>query len=290
MPRLVLPLLALACAAAQPPAFEVASIKLSEPLTPDLVQSGRLHIGIAFDASYVRISQYSMFELLTFAYQVKPHQISGPDWMTAQRYDIQAKLPDGASRAQVAVMVQTLLAERFGLAIHHEARPFSVYALTVAPGGPHLKPTSQDAAPPVTAQIRGGTSVDPGGAIARSGPDGSSRVIPGPGGNLHVETKRMNMVGLANLLNPYCERPVVDATGLAGAYDFEFEISAEELRNAARAHGANLPPSAPGETAADPAGVSLPSSLRKLGLRLETRKASADVVVVDKVERFPSKN
>jgi uncharacterized protein (TIGR03435 family) len=70
---------ALACAAfAQTPAFEVASVKPSEPITPELVRSGRLQIGVSIDAQNVRIGKLSMFELICLAFQVKSHQVSGP--------------------------------------------------------------------------------------------------------------------------------------------------------------------------------------------------------------------
>jgi uncharacterized protein (TIGR03435 family) len=124
---------ALACAAfAQTPAFEVASVKVSEPITPALVQSGRLHMGVTIDSINVRISKLSMLELVALAYQIKGDQISGPDWISTQRYDIQAKLPEGGSRGQVPAMLQTLIAERFGMRFHREARDFNVFALVVA--------------------------------------------------------------------------------------------------------------------------------------------------------------
>jgi len=60
------------------------------------------------------------------------------------------------------------------------------------------------------------------------------------------------------------------------------------VRNAARAHGANLRPPPPGETAADPAGVSLFTSIQQLGLKLEPRKAPVEVIVVDKADKVPT--
>jgi len=283
--------LALACAAlAQTPAFEVASVKQSEPITPAMVQSGRLHIGVTIDALNVRISQFSLFDLTVLAYQVKTHQVSGPSWMITERYDIQAKLPEGGRRGQVPAMLQNLLAERFGMRIHRETREFNVYALVVARNGAHLTPSSEDTAPPASGdQIRGGTSVGPGGTMTRSGPGGNSRITPGAGGNLHIETAHMTLTAFADFITRYCELPVVDMTGLQGAYDLELDISGEEVRSAARAHGAVLPPSGT-DAASDPSGVSLTSSLQKLGLKLESRKAPAEVIVVDSVEKVPTAN
>lgn len=293
--RLLAPF-ALACAGfAQTPAFEVASVKISEPITPALVQSGRLQMGVTIDALNVRISKLSMFELITLAYQVKGHQVSGPSWMSNERYDIQAKLPEGGRRAQVPAMLQTLLAERFGMQIHKETRTFSVYSLTVARNGSNLKPSPPDEnAPSVPAgQLRGGTSVGPGGMITSTGPGGNTRITPGPGGNLHIEAKQMTLAAFASFINRYYDQPVIDMTELKGNYDFEIDVSGEEVRNGARAHGVIVPNpagAAPVESVADPSGVSLAASLQKLGLRIESRKAPAEVIVVDKVEKVPTAN
>lgn len=285
--------IALACAAyAQTPAFEVASVKPSEPITPELVQSGRLHIGVSIDAQNVRVQQYSMFDLIRLAYQVKAHQVAGPDWMITARYDIQAKLPDGASRGQVPAMLQALLAERFGMKMHRETRELNVYAVVTAKGGPHLKASELPEGPPSGgAPIRGGVSVEAGGRQVSSGSGGDSRVTPGAGGNLHVENKKMTMAGFADFITRYCDRPVFDMTGLKGAYEMEFDVSGEEVRAAAQAHGVAVgPPRAEGGEASEPAGVSLAASLRQLGLRLEPRKAPAEVIVVDEIKKMPTAN
>ena len=249
-------ILALACAAfAQTPAFEVASVKPAEPITPALVQSGRLHIGVSIDSLHVRISQFSLYDLIALAYQIKGHQISGPDWMVTARYDIQAKLPEGGRRGQVPAMMQTLLAERFGMRVHRENRELSVYALVVANGGPHLKPSAEDAAPQAAeGPIQGETNVGKGGAAVSTGPSGDSKITPGQDGNLHVENKKMTVARFADFIGRYSELPVFDFTGLQGTYEMEFDVSGEEVRNAARAHGVAVPPPAAGEAPSDPSG------------------------------------
>jgi uncharacterized protein (TIGR03435 family) len=283
---------ALACAAsAQPPAFEVASVKPSEPITPAMVRSGRLQMGVSIDAKSVRISKLSLFELICLAFQVKGHQVSGAGWMSTERYDIQAKLPEGGRRGQVPAMLQTLLTERFGMRIHRESREFNMYALVVAKGGAHLKPSEAPEAAAEGGPLRGATSVDGGGTAVHTGPGGDSRVTPGPGGNLHIENKKMTMAGFAGFINRYCERPVVDMTQLEGAYEMDFDVSGEEVRAAAQAHGVALQPRPEGgEGASDPTGVSLASSLKKLGLKLEARKMPAEVIVVDEARKVPTEN
>src|SRR5690349_1288496 len=176
--------LALACVAtAQTPAFEVATLKISEPITPELVQSGRLQMGVSIDSKYVRISKLSLLELVSLAYQLKSYQLTAPSWMANQRYDIQAKLPEGGARGQVPAMLQTLLAERLALKSHREPQERKVYALTVAKGGHRLKEAAPDNAPKEppasTGQIRGGLAVAPGGAVSTLDPGGNSRMTPG---------------------------------------------------------------------------------------------------------------
>jgi uncharacterized protein (TIGR03435 family) len=287
----ILSVLALACSAfAQAPAFEVASVKRSEPITPELVNSGRLQIGVSIDARNVRMSKMSLYDLVTLAYQIKPHQLSAPSWMATERFDIQAKLPEDGKRGQVPAMLQTLLADRFRLKIHREARDFNVLALVEAKGGHKLKPSAPDApdAPPPSPQLRGGVTVGPGGTQTHTGPGGDSRITPGPNGSVHIETKKMTLKSLADFLNRYCERPVVDMTNLPGLYDAEFDVSGEEAASAARAHGAVIRRT--GEEASDPTGPSLTSSLQKVGLRLDGRKAPLEVIVVDSVEKVPTEN
>lgn len=284
--------LALACAAwAQSPAFEVASVKQSEPITPELVQSGRLQMGVTIDASYVRISKLSMLELLCLAYQVKGHQLSVQPWMYNERYDIQAKLPEGGSRGQVPAMLQTLLAQRFELKTHREKRELKVYALVVAKDGPKMTAAAPaEPQPPAPGgQIRGGLAVSPGGQVSSMSARGNMQMTPGPNGNMHLVSKRITMQGLVETIARYCDLPLLNMTELEGSYEVEVDVSGEEIRNVARGHGAVIRTPA-GEGASDPAGVSLRSSLAKLGLRMEVRRMPVDVMVVDGALKVPIEN
>ena len=250
-------------------------------------------MGVTIDALNVRISKLSMFELIALAFQVKGHQISGPTWMVTERYDIQAKLPEGGKRGQVPAMLQTLLGERLGLRYHKETRELNMYALVVAKSGARLKTAAEEpdtaAAPAPGGQIRGGASVGPGGTITSSGPGGAMRVTPGAGGNLHIESKNATMAGFVSFIGRYFDLPLVDMTELKGNYEIECDVSGEEVRTAARSHGVTVPPPT-ADAASDPAGVSMRASLEKMGLKLETRKVPAEVIVVDKVEKIPTEN
>ena len=139
-------------AQAAPPAFEVATIKLSPPMNPPAIMSGKMHIGMKIDAGRVDIGFMSMSDLICTAYKIKPFQLTGGDGPMGQRFDILAKMPDGATKEQVPDMLKALLAERFKLVVHREGKEHAIYALLVAKGGHKMKESVPDApAPPVDA-------------------------------------------------------------------------------------------------------------------------------------------
>jgi uncharacterized protein (TIGR03435 family) len=279
--RFLLCLAIASVAAAQSPTFEVASVKPSEPITREMVAAGNLNIGVSIDATHVRMSKMSLADLFRLAYQIKPYQYAGPPWMMQSRYDIQASLPEGAKRAQVPAMLQALLADRFKLVFHRETREMNVYALVAGKDGPKLKATAPDAKVTDSGQLRGGATVT-GNATVSMSPAGDSRTTPLPGGGAHVETAHMTLPILAELLTRYVGRPVLDFTGIAGNYDMEFDVARAEMPNAAHTPA--------GDTPSDPEGVSVFTSILKLGLKLEARKAPVEVLVVDRAERVPTEN
>jgi uncharacterized protein (TIGR03435 family) len=107
-------------------AFEVASVKPSPPVKP----GERVYFGPARggpgtpDPGQITWTYARFFDLLMTAYDVKNYQISGPAWLENERYDVIARVPAGATKEQVRTMWQNLLAERFGLMLHHESREF----------------------------------------------------------------------------------------------------------------------------------------------------------------------
>src|SRR5260370_27442605 len=124
----------------QTPAFEVGSIKPSEPITPAMVAAGKLHAGMKIDGKRVDIGNFALMQLICKAYDVKTYQVSGPSWLQAvgmagQRFDIIANLPEGATKEQVPQMLQNLLAERFKLVMHRDTKEQAVYALVIGKGG-----------------------------------------------------------------------------------------------------------------------------------------------------------
>src|SRR5215471_17920813 len=93
------------------PTFEVASIKPSVPITPEMVKAGKLHAGMKIDGARVDIGNFTVLQLITKAYDVKSYQVQGLAWMIplAQRFDVIANLPAGATKEQVPEMLQALL-------------------------------------------------------------------------------------------------------------------------------------------------------------------------------------
>lgn len=274
-----------------PPQFEVASIRPAPPFTP-----GQIGLGLHIDGSQVSIRQFALKDDLAIAFNLKQYQIVGPDWLTTERFDIVAKLPEGAPRDQVRAMLQALLLDRFQMKTHHETKDFSVYGLVVAKGGLKMKELPPDPADTATdggsQSNRGAVNVDVsagrGGVVANYG-HGSFFTM----GDDSIEAKKMQMNYVADMLARFEDRPVVDMTGLKGKYDFTLTFTQEDYRammiRAAISSGMALPPEAI-QAMERASGDSLFSALQTLGLKLESRKAPLDVLVIDHADKTPTEN
>jgi uncharacterized protein (TIGR03435 family) len=222
------------------PSFEVASIKQAAPFSLERMRSGQLHVGNV-RGNKADFQFVSLADLITYAYRVKPYQISGPSWMRDGRWDITATLPESASPDRVPEMVQGLLIERFKLAHHHESREHPVYEVVVDKGGLKLKVsppddetgprngTAETGASPgfsVGGFANGSMRVGPGGtgAVITGGANGITRVSQGPNGGMRMEMSRMTMAALADMLTPFMDRPVFDGTGLKEAYQVTIDL------------------------------------------------------------------
>jgi uncharacterized protein (TIGR03435 family) len=276
--------MALVLGSASAQTFEVASVKPSPPVR----QGERVFYGPARggpgtpDPGQITWTYARFFDLLMTAYDVKNYQISGPAWLADERYDVAARVPAGATKEQVRVMWQNLLAERFGLALHHEPREFRVDELVVAKGGAKLKESAEDAAavmagkPP---ELKDGKMNGPGMIVT---------LMPGANGAtaMHAYAKAVPMSRLTSLLGNQVNLPVLDKTGLDGYYDFTLEFTV-------MLPGAPPPVAggqAAGDSASDP-GPNLDAALQQqLGLRLVGSKAKLDVIVIDKAEKIPTSN
>jgi uncharacterized protein (TIGR03435 family) len=310
----VSPVLAAAPSAPTAPlAFEVATIKLARPLQEQAL-SGKMHVGVNIDAGRVDIGGMSLSDLISIAYKVKPHQISGPDWLAIDRFDILAKIPEGVDKDKVPEMMQTLLADRFKLTFHRENRDHAIYALIVGKNGPKLKESPPDPEPPKEGDAppkeeKGVMTINNGndsvrvkqtnnGAVINSGANGTTRMTM-EDGHMKMELSKMTLEGLAAVISRFVDKPVMDMTELKGNYQMTLELTMEDLQNVARQQGMQIPGagpagaasnSRPAETVADPSGSSIFSTVQQMGLKLEARKAPVETIIIDHVEKAPTEN
>ena len=127
----------------QGPSFEVATIKKAdEPQPGKPIFFGRRGGPGTDDPGRITWSNVNLRTLLTTAYDVKPYQITGPDWIDSERYEIVAKVPAGATKEQVNVMWQNLLAERFGISLHHSSKVLQAFEMEAVKGRVKLQETA----------------------------------------------------------------------------------------------------------------------------------------------------
>ena len=235
------------------PVFEVATIKPARP-------EGQGH-GFRVNGRDFSTINTSVRDIITFAYGLHPGQIAGgPAWFESERYDLNAK-PEGEGQPndhQWKVMVQKLLTDRFQLSFHHEKRELSVYAVAVAKTGPKITKSEGD-------------------------PDGLPAMFFRGLGVLTIRNATMR--DFANLLQgSVLDRPVVDQTGLSGRFDFLLNWTPDEFQF--QSMGIKVPP--PSDKPDAPPDL-YTSIQQQAGLRIESTKATVDILVIDKLEK-PSAN
>jgi uncharacterized protein (TIGR03435 family) len=307
-------------------AFEVATVKPSPPLDMEKLKeevlAGRMpRLGPYVNASQAEYIYMPLKELIANAYKVKAYQITGPAWLATERFDIVAKIPEGASKDDAPQMLQALLEERFKLAAHRNTQEQPVLALLVGKDGPKLKES-----PPTTEPVDENAPLKPG-EMKVNGPNGPIRITKNPDGSttmnmgakgiitqrmdmesktITLESSNVTMAGFADMLTSVLQmggggsRQVVDMTGLKGNYQVAVEISLADVMAMARAQGINVPAmpaggaaasDSPAAAASDPGGGSTVfASVKKLGLKLEPRKAPVEQLIIDHVEKTPTEN
>ena len=256
--------------------YEVASIKPNK--------SGTNMIRFMFSPSGLSGTNVTLAMLIRSAYGIEENQISGgPSWLKSDHYDVDAKMDSATAdavhklaedqrRLAIQHMLQALLADRFKLAVHHDSKELSIYALVVAKSGPKLQ------------QAKPGDTY-PNGI---KGPDGVGRGGVMRMGRGQLTGQALPLSALARLLTDQLGRTVVDKTGLTGNYDFTLQWTPDESQGA-MFRGPDTGPqgSAP---SADPSGPSLFTALQEqLGLKLESQKGPVETYVIDHAEK-PSEN
>lgn len=275
-------------ASAARPAFEVASIKPSAP-----AGIRQIRVGLHMDGSQVSGASLSVQNLIRIAFRVKNYQISGPDWMASERFDISAKLPAGAPEREVPEMLQTMLEDRFQMKMHRESKELPVYGLVMGKGGVKLQESPED-----SGQQKQSDQGRSGVNVAASGQAGGVTINYGNGAYFtfaddRLEGHKLSVAAMADVLTRFTDRPVVNMTDLQGNYDFVLELSHEDFRammiRSAIAAGVQLSPRAM-QLADAASGDSLFAAVEKLGLKLEARKAPVEVLVIDHIEKTPTEN
>jgi bla regulator protein blaR1 len=270
-------------------AFEVASIKpaageFRRPLFP-------LDAGSSYAVTGGRFSaRFPLLTYITFAYKLtlSPDQRQAilsqlPKWAGTESFDIEARAPQSnATKDQMRLMMQSLLAERFKLATHFETQTVAAYGLMPAKAGktgPQLLPHDQSPVCDPNASL----NTRAGGPNAPFTPVCDIYALDmQPGGMVHAAARNTTMAALAAAIPTFgaVRRPVVDRTGLSDRFDITINWARDA--NNARAADAN--------TTADPDGPTFLQALNEqLGLRLEAIQAPIETLVIDHVER-PSEN
>ena len=255
--------------------FEVASVK------PNKSGDGPTRIALQ-PGGRISAENMSLRNLIRFAFQVQDFQLAGgPDWIEKERYDILGKAEHDIVPGQPGttgpgqLMLRSLLAERFKLAIHQEKRELPAYALLLARSdgrlGPQLSSSSVDCAKLAAERGRGGP---PPPLPAADRPPCGMRVSPGMivGGGFPLSQ-------LVTSLSQFVRRTVVDRTGLKGNFDIELKWTPDQMPSG------TPPPGGPPLPAIDPNGPSIFTALQEqLGLKLESTKDAIDVLVIDHIE------
>ena len=236
------------------PTFQVADVHPSPHTTTAFPRS-------TFHGDRYSMRQANLVDLIVNAYGVDPSNVvGGPSWLETDRFDIYAVTPPKTSHDAVKLMLQALLADRFKLVLHRDSKPLPAFVLSAGKGAPKL--TDADASGNPNCQF-----VDP----PPNPPAGS---VPLYIFSCHNTTMEAFAEDLHQWAGDYLTNPVVDSTGLKGAYDFDIKFHSKG--RAARA-GAD--------------GISIFDAVDKqLGLKLEAKTAPLPVVVVESANEKPTPN
>jgi uncharacterized protein (TIGR03435 family) len=297
--------------------FDAASVRQSP--APDQATmlagliAGRRPNWVRVDGTRATFHYESLKDLIAYAYKLRLYEISGPEWLVTDRFDIEARLPEGAAKNDVPAMLRALLKERFNLEAHNEMQDQPVLALVIEKAGPKLQPAAATTEVlDESAPLKPGESMmdtADGRVLVRGTADGSSTTYVGPWGSfslqfdvetrsMHMEADSIDMRGFAMMMNTLGAgqgRQIVNMTGLTGKYQTAADFSLMDLMSSLNAQGINIPtgPRSGGGSseATDPeGGATVAAALEKLGLRLEKSRAKVYRLVIDQVEKMPTEN
>lgn len=266
--------------------FEVASIRHTDP--PGLYKGGP--IGPAYTPGHYREERIYLGALAFDAFGLKhSYQIEYPSWMhstVSGWFAVNATLPEGATKADLPIMIRHLLEDRFALKYHHETRQILGYELVVAKSGPHLTKSGEPA--PDSSALKGPMDgIEFKNGVPQFTKDARS-------GQLYSGTtawwrgRNKTMQNLASDLADRLSVPVTDATKLTGEYDYTLTYTPGEEMYAP----GYFPPAGGDEASAPMEHPLLRDALREqLGLELRpVKNVPVDVVIIDSANREPTEN
>jgi len=267
---------AVGISAAQTISFEAASVKPSAPGARESIAGGP---GTS-NPGEVHYSGLSIQRMIMRAYGVTANQVSGPEWIASEKFDIVAKLPHGIMPQQIGPMLQNLMVERFGLKAHDESREVAGYELQIARSGLKMKESAGDMLPSAFPDAKEVTYVLQWDRTTRR----ATFVLSN--GMWRLSGRVQSSAELTAFCETQIHLPVVDRTGLKGVYDYDIDV-APPPRPAGR--GGNSP-DAPAAEAQDPGPDFATALERQLGFHLEKKKVSIGVIVIDEIARTPTGN
>jgi uncharacterized protein (TIGR03435 family) len=230
------------------PAFDVASVKPSQHLVgPDYNNQ------LSYSPNGIIARNVTLKRLVAEAYKLQLNQVLGPSWLDKNEYDIDARSAGAGTREQHALMLRSLVAERFKLTEHSEMREMRVYELVIGKSGSKIRPISEGETP-----------------------------TAGAGFHFHGDLRQFADLLAVQLSIPALDNPaeparasaspisVLDKTGLPGIFDFSVDIHPE--------------------LGTDMFALWQRALEDQLGLRIEGRRGNVTVLVVDAAERIPTEN
>ena len=274
-------------------AFDVASVKKNTTAPPGARSSnfplgpGDVYIP---NGGHFRAMNHPLFVYIEFAYKITDSQEQLllpqlPKWATTDRFDIQASVQGNPTKDQMRLMMQSLLADRFKLAVHYETRQLPLYVLLMdTPGklGPLLQQHVNDLPCPTTPWVPSPPPTAAPQALDARFPGSCGGILgmpPSVQGRMRAGARNVTMELIASSLagtETGVDRPVSDQTGLSGMFDFALEFTPK--RDARSASGSN--------SRADSTGLTFLQALKEqLGLKLEPQMGAFDVLVIDYVEQ-----
>src|SRR6266853_3260593 len=245
-------------------AFALADVHVSPRSTTSAMR-------VSSRAGRYEIRNATMVDLIRTAYTVDAENVlGGPSWLEYDRFDVVALVPPNTSPDTQKLMLRTLLADRFKLAVRRETKPAAGLVLVAGKGKHKLKEAADSAAAP-------GCQSQAVPAARPSGVPGQF-VLPMTGLACHNVTMETFASDLKRLSNGYVTNAVVDQTGLKGSWDFELKFTQRALLGiAAQMDGASA--------------TSLSDAIDKqLGLKLEERDIPTPALIVEQVNAKPTTN